>query len=114
MEISKQFTQCPNCGSEQRFCETLANELKKKGFAREEWTFSYETRQGAVLDKAKEADIPLGSEVPAFNITTDICLDCGTFYAIKLKSGSVTKQVTPPKIIMPGQEPQFGNDPRFS
>jgi len=111
--MDKQFNQCPNCGSEQRFCETLANELKEKGFAREEWTFSYETRQGAVVDKAKEADIPLGSDVPAFSITTDICLDCGTFYAIRLNSGTVTKQMPPPKLYKPGQG-QFGNDPRFS
>ena len=110
--INKQFTQCPNCGSELRFCETLANELKEKGFARKEWVYGFDFRQGVVTDKTKEAAIPIGASVPSFQIISDICLNCGTIYAVKLLSGTVTKSIAVPKIIVPGQEQM--NDPRFS
>lgn len=109
--INKQFTQCPNCGSESRFCETLANELKRAGFARKEWKYGFDFRQGVVVDQAKEKAIPIGSEVPGFQITTDICIDCGIVYAVDIKSYPVKKQLPPPKIQLPGQG---FNDPRFS
>lgn len=111
--INKQFNQCPNCGSESRFCETLVNELKEQGFARMEWHYGYDFRKGVVLDPTKEAAIPVGASIPNFIIATDICMDCGTVYAINLQSGTTTKSIAPPKIVLPGQE-QMGNDPRFS
>ena len=113
--INKQFDQCPNCGSRERFCETLANELKEKGYAGEKWKYGFDFRQGVVIDPTREAAIPIGASVPSFQITTDICLDCGTIYAVDLKSSTVTKSIAPPKIIKPGDNlPPVGNDPRFS
>ena len=111
--MNKQFAQCPNCGSEQRFCETLTNELKEKGYARENWRFSYDSKNGVVIDEAREAGIPIGASVPSYNIVTDICVDCGTVYAVALRSGSAPKSIAPPKLFKPGQEPH-GNDPRYS
>ena len=111
--INKQFNQCPKCGSKQRFCETLANELREKGFARKDWEYGFDFRQGLVTEKSKEAAIPVGASVPSFQIITDICMDCGTIYAIDIKSAMVTKSIVPPKLYKPGQEPHM-NDPRYS
>jgi len=100
--IKKAFKSCPNCGSEQRFLETLATELRSRGLARTNWNFYYDSRNGIVMDKAKEAVLPIGTKVPGFNILTDICLDCGTIYAVYLESGEVTKSIVTPKLTRPG------------
>ncbi|KKN53798.1 hypothetical protein LCGC14_0598910 [marine sediment metagenome] len=112
--INKQFYQCPNCGLNERFFEILSKELKDKGYAREEWRFSLDFRQGVVIDKTREAAIPMGAKIPSFQVTTDVCFGCGTIYAIELKSSEATKSIVP-KIIKPGDElPPMANDPRFS
>lgn len=113
--INQQFSQCPNCGSERRFLESLANELKDRGYARKEWKFGLDFRQGIVVDPTKEEAIPIGTKVPGYQIVTDICMDCGTVYAVEIKSGEVTKSRAQPKIIRPGDNlPPMGNDPRYS
>ena len=105
----KKFEACPVCGSKERFFETLAKQLKELGYAREDWGFYFNSISGVVLDKAKEASIPMGAEVPGFEVYTDICLDCGTIYAVRLVSGEAKKAVIPPKITLPGQDiPPFG------
>lgn len=112
--INKQFGQCPNCGSKDRFCETMANEMKKKGFARKEWLYGYDYREGVVIDKTKEANIPIGASAPRFRIITDICIECGTIYAVDLQSDEATKSIAPPKLFGPGDVPPISNDPRYS
>lgn len=112
--INIQFNQCPNCSSEQRFCETLADELKRLGYAREKWKYGYDFRQGVVTDPHKETTIPIGGKVPSYQITTDICMNCGTIYAVSLVSGMVTKSIAQPKLFKPGEDMPLGNDPRFS
>ena len=109
-QINKKFTKCPACGSSNRFLEHLANELKEAGFAREDWKFCYESRQGVVLDKAREATIPVGSEVPNFAISTDVCEDCGCMYAVEIMSQPVKKSIMPNIQLPPGgsaQKPRF-------
>lgn len=111
--INLKFKCCPICGCTERFLETLANELKEKGLAGKEFNFCYDVRSGPVIDKAKEASIPIGSEVPAYQIKTDICLSCGCLYAIELQSSMVKKSIAPPQLIRPDQ--QFGrNNPLTS
>jgi len=78
------FTSCPCCGSEERFFEQLANELKERGIARPDWSFHLDLKRGVVLDPAKEASIPIGSELPGFEFATDICIKCGCIYATEL------------------------------
>ena len=112
--IDKQFSQCPNCGSERRFLETLAKEVKDRGYARKHWKFGLDFRRGAVIDPTREAAIPIGAQIPSYQIATDVCMDCGTIYAVDIKSGEVTKSIAPPKILRPGQEPPIRNDPRYS
>ena len=112
--ITRKFEQCPNCGSDQRFLEVLTNNLKDRGLARPNWSFYFDSRNGVVVDKAKEAAIPIGSKVPSFTIYTDICLDCGTIYAVYLGSGEVTKTIMPPKLSGPGDMPPGFNNPLAS
>lgn len=112
--INQQFNQCPNCGSERRFLESLVNEVKDRGYARKEWTLGLDFKRGAVIDPTREAAIPIGAQVPGYQITTDICMDCGAVYAVRIMSGEVTKSIAPPKLFKPGDSPPMGNDPRFS
>jgi len=94
-DFSKVFNSCPACGSTERFLESLANELKERGIARKEWNITFDHREGAVVDPAKEAAIPIGSEVPIYVIDTDICLNCGCVYAIRLGRGMARKTIPP-------------------
>ena len=97
------FILCPNCGSNERFLESLAQELKDRGLADREWSFSFDARQGVVVDqeRARQGRIPIGSELPGFAIRTDICMKCGTIYAVELirlqgKTGLSPTQLPPP------------------
>ena len=90
-EFNRVFDKCPCCGSENRFCEQLANELKERGLAREEWAFTYDDRRGTVVDPTKEPTMPIGTEVPTFLILSDVCMDCGCIYATKLVRGDRKK-----------------------
>ena len=110
--FAKDFTQCPNCGSEQRFFEELGKEIKARGLASENWKQVYDVQQGVVMDKTKDSLIPIGSEVPAFLVTTDICLDCGMVYAIRLERHSAKKGVGIPGNV--GRMPPGANNPRLS
>ena len=107
----KEFPTCPNCGSDQRFCEQLGMEAKEKGQARKEWTFYYETRKGLVMDTVNQPNLLVGTTLPGFLIHMDICMDCGTFYAIFIaRIEGQTKAVSMPK---PGGG-LAPNDPRYS
>lgn len=108
----KEFTKCPCCGSEDRFLEQLGNELKARGLAREDWSFHLDVRQGAVIDPTKEAAIPIGSEVPAYGLMTDICMSCGCVYAIDITRADVKKTLAPqpPIILNRAQRRREGRD----
>lgn len=94
-DFHKEFKKCPCCGSEDRFLEQLGNELKARGLAREEWNFHLDVKQGVVLDRTKEAAIPIGSEVPGYGIMTDICMNCGCIYAVDITRNDVKKSIAP-------------------
>lgn len=102
-DFHRKFTKCPCCGSEDRFLEQLGNELKARGLAREDWHFHLDVKQGIVIDKTKEAAIPIGSEIPGFGIMTDICMDCGCIYAIDITRIDVKKSVTVAPPIPPNR-----------
>lgn len=109
----KSFTKCPVCklreelaeilgrpdlklgNGQDRFLEQLGEELKARGLARPEWSFHLDVKQGTVVDPAREAAIPIGSEVPAYGIATDICMDCGCIYAIDIARKDVKKGIAP-------------------
>ena len=110
--FAKDFAQCPNCGSKQKFFEELGEEIRARGLASENWRQAYDVQQGVVMDKTKDSLIPIGSEVPAFLITTDICLDCGTVYATHLGRHNAKKGVVLPNTM--GKMPPGANNPKFS
>ena len=110
--FAKDFTQCPNCGSEQRFFEELGKEIKARGLASEDWRQAYDDKQGVVMDPTKDAKLPIGSTVPAFIIITDICLDCGSVYAIHLERHNAQKNIRLPS--NQGRMPPGMNNPQFS
>jgi len=97
----KEFKQCPCCGSEDRFFEQLCNELKAKGFAREEYHFHKEMKQGVVMDKTKIDAVPIGSEIPGYGFQTDICMNCGCVYAIDIIRNDAKKSVDVSSLIPP-------------
>jgi len=107
----KEFTKCPNCGSGQRFCEQLGQELKDRGLARPGWTFSYDVRSGMVIDaNFTQTRMFAGATLPGFAIAIDICMDCGTLYAVRLnrldgKVKPMPKQGHP--IVLPTNNPRF-------
>ncbi|KKN54539.1 hypothetical protein LCGC14_0591310 [marine sediment metagenome] len=102
-DFHKEFSNCPSCGSEDRFLEQLGNELKERGLARPEWSFHMDVRQGVVLDPTKEAALPIGSEIPGYAFKTDICMGCGCIYATDITRADLKKQVMPPQIIPPNR-----------
>mgnify|MGYP001580241639 CR=1 FL=1 len=99
----KEFIKCPACGSEDRFMEQLGREIKDRGLARPEWNMSWDFRQGVVVDQAKAKSIPIGSELPGYVITTDICMNCGCVYATNLTRVSGKIGIAPPQPILPNR-----------
>ena len=112
-DFNRQFGKCPCCGSEDRFLEQLGNELKERGLARKEWAMHLDVRQGVVVDETKEAAIPIGSEIPAFGLITDICMECGCIYAIDITRTNVKKSIAPAP-LMPPNRAQRRRDERDS
>ncbi len=93
--FAKKFTKCPNCGCEERFFESVANELKEKGQMRKEFGFHLDAKQGAITDPVKFEAQLVGSEVVGYAFATDICPECGTIYAVKLERVVGKKTATP-------------------
>jgi len=92
-EIVGKFSKCPCCGSERRFVQELADEVKAKGWMNILLNFCALFINGVVKDDdpAIERKIPIGSIVPAYGIGVDVCLDCGCIYAAELVRDKVKK-----------------------
>lgn len=102
-DFQRDFTKCPVCESEDRFLEQLGNELKERGLARPEWNMRWDFRQGVVVDQQKSAATPIGSELPGFEVATDICMNCGCVYATILKRLSGKIGLAPQQPIVPNR-----------
>lgn len=96
IKLVAQFDQCPNCSSTKRFAESVCNELRERGLTSPDFRYYYQATSGVVLDKSKEKSIPIGSELPVIIIYTDICMDCGTIYAVRLQRDTVKKHIVQP------------------
>ena len=94
-DFNRTFDKCPCCESTNRFFEQLGQELIDRKLTGDKWYFSYESRSGPVVDQTKEPAYPIGTEVPTYGITTDVCMDCGCMYAIRLDRGNITKPAPP-------------------
>ena len=103
-----EFKECPNCGSTNRYCESLGNQEKARGHMRKELTFAFQVIDGICLDQGMDAKLSVGTTLPAYHVTTDICSDCGTIYVTQIVEGQVIKQ---PNIVLPGQQGGFKMPP---
>ena len=104
---SKEFAECPHCGGKRRMFEEMGKELIERGLAQEGHLFAYDIKQGALADQSIMAKVPIGSELPAFAIVTDICPDCGTIYAVRLGAGRAKKGLAPVQLAADPRYRQF-------
>ena len=94
----KEFKQCPVCGSVNRVCETMAQELIKEGKAKEDFTFSFAAGGGPCIDQRLADRIPIGGRIPVIHAIFDICGDCGCYYAIKIQWLEGKKTIAPSQL----------------
>ena len=95
-EFVREFKVCPACGSSERFFESMVTELRERGLASPGWSYYLDAKQGVVFDKAKEATLLIGSKMPAFAFCSDICVECGTIYVVKLQRMAAEKSLDMP------------------
>ena len=95
-EFVKEFKVCPACGSKERFFETLVADLRERGLTSPGWGYYLDAKRGVVFDKTKEAVLLIGSTMPAFAFYSDICVDCGTIYVVKLQKMTAQKSLDVP------------------
>jgi hypothetical protein len=102
--INREFIKCPQCKSKRRFFESLAELAKKNNLARKEWRLVYQHSQGVAIDQNRTVILPVGTRVPTFIVETDICLDCGCVYAVRLQTGEGRIEVrnVDKKTLIPG------------
>ncbi len=91
----REFSKCPVCGSEKRMFEQMGQEIKERGLTTEEMKFYDEMKAAPLANQDIIAKLPIGSEIPAFGVATDICLDCGCIYAVRLERTNAKKGLTP-------------------
>ena len=95
MQLIAEFSQCPNCGSNRRYADSLAGELKRDGFASPDFHYYLLINQGVVRDPTiLESAIPFGTTFPVIIVKSDVCMDCGTFYAVRLERDNAKKTLT--------------------
>lgn len=84
-EFEKEYG-CPVCKANRSgFFDQISRELQIRGVVRKGWSMALESKHGAVLDEARLAVLPIGTELPAFAFQTDICIECGSVYVRKLR-----------------------------
>ena len=86
----KVFTQCPNCGSEQRISQMIADDLIAEGRATPKlraWLFAH----GSIIQPDKPS-----FSAPIVKWALYICYNCGTLYCIQVDVGTAMKQAGPP------------------
>jgi len=103
-DFRKEFPKCPVCGGKPLFHET-ALALKARGLVDEKWEMALDSRQGAIMQPGKESSLPIGTEVPGYSFNTDICMECGNIWAVKLERVTVKKTITlASPTVMPNRE----------
>lgn len=103
-----EFSSCPACGSDQQFLKELGKELVERGLARPDFAQRYEMRTGVIADQNKTVLIPIGIKLPGYHIVTDICMNCGTMFAVELRRIEGTTQAAPMN------KQKFQHPPNFS
>lgn len=83
-DYAKRFPVCPNCSGTDRFMEQLGQELKDRGLTPPETRVYMESKDGTLMNDKMVSRLPIGAIIPGFHIATDICMTCGTIYAVEL------------------------------
>ena len=78
-EMMAEFSKCPNCGSENRMGKKLAEQY---GEAQEGVIFGVINERTVIANPNKAGRI-IGATVPAAMVLADVCLDCGTIFAVR-------------------------------
>lgn len=107
---TKEFIKCPQCSSEAKMFEQMGQELKERGLSKDEVKFYYDMRNGALANQEMLAKLPIGGEIPAFGVATDICLDCGCIYAVRLERQNAKKGLAPVQLVPNRVQRRAGNN----
>ena len=104
-----EFKKCPICGSEERYCESLAIQEKARGHMRRDLNFCLEVTSKTCDDAEIVKTLPVGTEIPAYTITKDICMGfpdnpCGNIYVTSIVEGKAVKKSP---ILVPGQKGNY-------
>jgi len=92
-----EFKACPNCGSERRLAGELIEQEKEKGKAGPDTVGALNVFSAIIADPRRAI-----LQAPGVTAYTDMCLDCGTIYCVRVDGGKVTPQMKPVKF-----NPQF-------
>jgi hypothetical protein len=102
--IIAEFDKCPVCGSTRRWADEVAKEQIEKGVMDKGLKYGIYQMGGPILDPRKVNQMLVGTKVPTVSALLDVCMDCGTIYAVRLERGEVPLRMVvaqPP----PGQPP---------
>jgi len=91
------FDKCPNCGSFAKVTDAPAQEARAKGRLSPGFIPCIQVLRTVVVDNTLVGKIPIGSAVPAIASYMDICLNCGTYYAIRVEIGEARLGAMMPK-----------------
>ena len=92
-QIIAEFDKCPVCGGSRRFAESVAKEQREKGLIGEGLKYGIYEMGGPILDPSKVSQMLVGTMIPTVAALIDVCLDCGTIYAVRLERGEVPLRV---------------------
>lgn len=74
------------------FFSTIVQEMKLNGLCPPDWGFAYDAKRGGVCSEDMLKSAPIGCELPAYDLQTEICAVCGTVYAKHLARGAIKKK----------------------
>ena len=99
----KDFDSCPNCGSTNRFAESLYKKQVAKGLVQEKERYGIHEYEGPIVDMnmLQQGRVLIGTKIPCIKVTLDVCKNCGTLYAVRITNwevrvGEIQTQQLPP------------------
>ena len=104
-----EIKQCPVCVSTKRYVEEMTKQAKEDGVVSPGSEYSTHIFRNTVPGRGHHDQLPLGAKIWVYEVWMDVCLGypdkpCGNLYAVKLVTGTATKQH---KLVMPGGQPDL-------
>lgn len=93
LQVIAEFDKCPGmkdgkpCGSTRRFAGEVAEEQREKGLMGKGLKVGIFQMSGPIADPRKVNQMLVGTKVPIISALLDICMECGTLYAVRLERG---------------------------